>query len=494
MKPFHISGIVLICTFLSHQLAAIDVGRPWDSPHVSLAQESTGREATTPGTATSFVSPSGDNSNPGTREAPWATPGYGSRHIQSGDTLVILGGRYSLSVFDADIISPPSGTADAWTTILGEEGNRPVLAGSGNLYSAMVLSGRSYVQIENLEITSDGGALFRDGITAVGEPISNVVLRDLSIHHIDEFGIDIGDANRLLIAGCEISWCGFGAIGGPAGIEGGWRNVDIVGCRLSYSGHYYQGGAGPGPYDRPDGFGIEPSSGPIEIVRTIAEHNRGDGIDSKAQNTYIHRCTVANNRCDGVKLWGSGSRIEDVLIYGRGDGDTQTTPWAAIVIDTGDSGADFEIVNVTVDDSLGNNYLMYVQYDNPNTPVTLGIVNSIFCGRGENSPIFLAGSVDLSIGYNLFYMPNSSTVLQHGSRGYDRYQIGDLGKRDIYGDPLFFFSAFGTDGDYHLQDGSPGIDAGSSIFGSPVDLDGIPRPQGDGCDIGCYERSGAYAR
>lgn len=214
MKRFHTGGIVFLFTLLSHSLVAFEVGRPWDSPGISLGQESTGREATAPGTATYFVSPSGDNSNPGTREARWAAPGYGSRQIQSGDTLVILGGRYRLSVFDADIISPPSGTAEAWTTILGEEGNTPVFAGSGNLYSAMILSGRSY----------------------------------------------------------------------------------------------------------------------------------------------------------------------------------------------------------------------------------------------------------------------------------DQYQIGDLGKRNIYGDPLFLLAAFGTDGDYHLQDGSPGIDTGSSVFAPPIDLDGTPRPRGDGHDICCYKQ------
>jgi len=482
------AAVILLCTLLAGPLAAVEVGRPWDNPPGSLEQEFIGRGLTAPGAATYFVSPSGDNSNPGTREEPWATPGYGSRQIQSGDTLVILGGRYSLSVFDADIISPPSGTAAAWTTIRGEEGNRPILAGSNNLYSAMILSGRSYLWIENLEITSDDGAFFRDGITAIGEPIRNVVLRDLSIHHMDQFGINIGDANRLRIAGCDITYCGFGSIGGPAGVEGGWRNVEIVGCRLSYSGHYYQGGPGPGPYDRPDGFGIEPSSGPIEIVRTIAEHNRGDGLDSKAQNTYIHKSIVSNNRCDGIKLWGSGSRIEDVLIYGRGDGDTQPTPWAAMVIGTEESGADFEVVNVTVDDFIGNNYLMYVQYDNPNTPITLGIVNSIFCGRGENSPIFLADAVDLRSGCNLFYMPNSSSVLQHGSRSYDRNDIGEIGRRNIYGDPLFFLPAFGTDGDYHLQDGSPGINTGLRAYAPPADLDGTTRPVGVGYDIGCYEQ------
>lgn len=73
------------------------------------------------GGAVYYVAPNGNNSNPGTRERPWATPGYGSRQLRPGDTLIILGGRYVLREYDADIITPPSGTATAWITIKGEK-------------------------------------------------------------------------------------------------------------------------------------------------------------------------------------------------------------------------------------------------------------------------------------------------------------------------------------------------------------------------------------
>jgi len=434
-----------------------------------------------------YVSPDGSDSNPGTRDKPWATPGYASRQLKPGDTLIILGGRYSLSQYDDDIIIPPSGAPNAWIRIKGEEGNRPVLAGSENLITAIDLSGKSYIRIENLEITSDNGALFRDGIEALGGPVSHVILKDLYIHHVDEFGINIADANDLQIINCSITYCGFGSIGGPSGQQGGWRNVVIRGCYLAYAGHYYQGGLGPGPYDRPDGFGIEPSLGPIEISYTLVEHNRGDGIDSKAENTHIYNCIIANNFADGVKLWGDGSKIENCLIYGRGDGNTETTPWSPIVISSEKRNSRFEIISVTVDDFVGNNYLMHVQYDYPTTPTKLVVRNTIFCGRGPDSPIFIAGSVDLTMEHNLFYMPNSAFVLVYGDATYDSSQIRQLGVGNIYGDPLFVSPAFGTTGDYHLQPGSPAIDTGTSEGVPNFDLDGGRRPVGSGYDIGAYE-------
>lgn len=446
-----------------------------------------------PPSNTYYVGPNGDNNNPGTFERPWATPAYGARQLHPGDTLIILGGRYTLSQ-EEDIITPNSGTSSAWITIRGEEGNRPVLVGRNDLRTAFDLSGVQYVRIENLEITHDdtavGNALwFREGITALDAPVAHLVFQDLYIHHIDEMGIDIGDVEDLQIINCRIEYCGFGAIGGPRGQHGGWRNVTIRGCSLSWSGHYYHG-SDPGsnrPYDRPDGFGIEPSEGPILIEDTIAEHNYGDGIDSKAANTTVRRCIVANNSCDGVKLWADGSRVENTLIYGRGDGDPNIPLWTApIVIDEVErAGSRFEIVNVTVDDYLGRNYLMYVQYANPNIPVHLTIRNTIFSGRGPDCQIFIGGASTLVADHNLFYMPASATVLIHGNNTYDSTNIGTLGTGNLYGDPLFVRPAWGSPGDYHLQAGSPAINAGTSQDAPTVDLDNAPRDSRP--DIGAYE-------
>ena len=46
-------------------------------------------------------------------------------------------------------------------------------------------------------------------------------------------------------------------------------------------------------------------------------------------------------------------------------------------------------------------------------------------------------------------------------------------------------------GDYHLQAGSPAIDAGTNVGAPPIDYDGKPRPQGKGYDIGPFEYLGS---
>jgi len=438
------------------------------------------------GSTTWYVAENGDNGNPGSLAEPWATPGYGSRQLSPGDTLVILGGRYVLSQFDDDIITPPTGMAGAWITIRGETGNRPLLAGRDNLLTAINLAGCSYLKLENLEITHDDQAggddlWFRDAVSLIGAPGSHIELRDLYIHHIDEFGIDIQDVDELLVRDCRIEYCGFGAMGGPNGSAGGWRNVRIEGCRLSWGGHYYQGGDGSDrPYDRPDGFGIEPAVGPIEIIDTRAEHNYGDGLDSKAANTTIGNCVVGFNTCDGIKLWDGGCLVENTLIHGRGDGDPTPTPWSAIVIGSTTNNAEFLLDNVTVDDWLGQNYIMHVQYDHPTVPVDLTLRNCIFHGTGTSSGIFVGEASTLTTDYNLFYLPATGYVIQHGSTYYDAGTIGGLGTGNLYGDPLF---AGGPGGDHYLGQtaagqttDSPALDAGdlaSTMVTGTTRTDGV---------------------
>ncbi|MEW6174014.1 MAG: right-handed parallel beta-helix repeat-containing protein [Bacillota bacterium] len=253
-----------------------------------------GEERPVAGGTTYYVSPEGNNQNPGTKESPWATPAYGAKRLKPGDTLIIQGGRYVLSSFGDDMVTPPASEPGAWITIKGEEGARPSLIGVNNLYAAIEISNAQYLRLENLEITSNGQQPFRSGISS-WEPAAHVVLDNIYIHHLDEIGVNFRDIDDLKLLNSRIEYCGFGAVGGPKGEHGGWRNVLITNCRFSYSGHYYQGTPGPLPYDRPDGFGIEPSPGPVEIGDTTVEHNRGDGLDSKAANTYIHHCKYSGD-------------------------------------------------------------------------------------------------------------------------------------------------------------------------------------------------------
>ncbi len=427
---------------------------------------------------TYYTSPDGSNSNPGTEQSPFADPGYASRQLSTSDNLIILGGTYYLSEYDADIITPPSGKKGDWTVIRGEKGNRPVLKGSNNLLTAINLPDNKYVKIKNLEITSDNGANFREAISGVESQLKHIIINNVYIHHIDEFGIDFKDVDDLTIDNTTIKYTGFGAIGGPSAENGGWRNILIRDSKLSYSGHYYQGEDKLGPYDRPDGFGIEESNGPIRIIRTSANYNMGDGLDSKSKNTYINRCIVANNYADGIKLWQGDSEIRNTLIYGRGGGNTITTPWSPIVIGSDNAGDVFKLKNNTIDDEVGNNYVTAIQYDD-SEDIKLYMKNNIFSSRGpNNSPVYIGESVDAKIKNNLFYFPNSNRILDYGNNSYTSDQVDGFGTNNIYANPRFTKK-------YKLKKNSPAIKSGMKKGAPTYDLDNKKR--GKKIDIGAYE-------
>lgn len=435
-----------------------------------------------------YVSPDGNDSNNGTRTAPWATPGYASRQLQAGDTLIILGGIYLLREYDNDDLVPPSGVSGAWVTIMGEPGNRPLLLGTGGLRAAIDISGKSYVRLDNLEIASlidspytggFGQGIEAGGSAAGGGDIAHVILNDIYIHHIDQGGAIncSGDIQEVQFLNLRLDHATMGCIGAPNSYgRGGWRNVAVSNCYLGYSGHFYNGAEHDDVplYERPDGFGIEDSEGPVVIGYTVVEHNFGDGLDSKSADTTIHHCIVANNTCDGIKLWRGPGRIENCLIYGRGDGSFEATDWAPLVIGSERSGSVFDVLNVTIDDEIGNSYLAVIQYDNPLVPMELTIGNTIFSARGPRAPVYISGVVNARLFANLFYMPQSEVILVQGGTEYDRSQAADIGVGNLYGDPTFVATGFKTNGNYRVLSGSPALGYGQSSAAPATDIeDGV---------------------
>jgi hypothetical protein len=264
--------------------------------------------------------------------------------------------------------------------------------------------------------------------------------------------------------------------------------VLIKNCRFAYSGHYYQGTPGPSPYDRPDGFGIEPSEGPVEIADTISTHNRGDGLDSKADRTCIHHCIVNHNSCDGIKIWGDDTLIENSLVYDTGDGDTSPTPWSGLVAHSTKPNARFAIINTVVaDNPERQGYPMYVQYDDREVPIQLTMRNCII-SHGQGA-LWIGPSVEFSAENNLFYRPESDVPVQVGDQDFTCTQIeaGALGPGNLARDPRFVDYGSADPSGYQLQENSPAVDSGTADGAPNDDLLHRPRPAGQGVDRGCYE-------
>ena len=439
---------------------------------------------------TYYCAVNGNDNNNGSIEYPWKTPGYAVRQLEPGDTLIIREGEYILRQFPDDILTIPSGTVQKPIVVKGEGVGKTILKGDDNLFAMIILDGVSHVTISDMELTNNHSGWIRDGICGVNEPLHTINLKNLYIHHIDEFGVNFKDVENLNIDNCTITYCGFGSIGGPYG-EIGWRNCNITNSSLSYSGHYYRGILdNPDlPYGRPDGIGLEPSVGPVTVENCIAEHNRGDGIDLKNQNSTVSKCIVANNYADGVKLWGNSSIVENCLIYGTGDGDLQS-PWCPLVIEQKEEpNAQFTIKNCTIHDNpQRRSYSIYSQYNDP-TPLVLTIINCTF--SDSYGMAYFGENVELTIKNSNFHAPNRDEQIVYAGIEYTPEELADcfFGEGIISTDPQFINPVWGgNEGNYKLNPTSPLIDSGT-LEGAPIqDLESTPRPQGAGVDIGAFEQ------
>lgn len=122
-----------------------DVKMQRDTRGSDMAAEE-GDEALTP--STYYLSPSGDDTRPGTKEQPWRTLEKASSRARAGDTVVLLPGVYS------GVLQPVrSGTEDAPITFRAEEPLAAVLVGSSVSNShAVRLVGVSHIHVEGLKI------------------------------------------------------------------------------------------------------------------------------------------------------------------------------------------------------------------------------------------------------------------------------------------------------------------------------------------------------
>ncbi|MFQ6101356.1 MAG: choice-of-anchor Q domain-containing protein [Anaerolineae bacterium] len=96
--------------------------------------------------------------------------------------------------------------------------------------------------------------------------------------------------------------------------------------------------------------------------------------------------------------------------------------------------------------------------------VSLTLTNNIIAGHTVGITNTRPASSTVSANTNLFW--NSSDPI--------------TGSNAILADPLL-------SADYHLRSGSPAVDAGLTIPWLTADLEGNPRPQGSGYDLGAYE-------
>jgi hypothetical protein len=440
---------------------------------------------------THYIATTGDDSNPGTQDAPWRTLQYGADTAQPGSTVCLHAGTYE----EAQTVTfTRSGESGAPITFAAAPGESVTIQGSlyvnqgvsylnvvdltirGFRYWGVSLQGdNQHIVFSGLEIIGgEAGFHFTEGESAQppsNGPVTDVLVEDSIIHDAMYTAVDCtpGPCNSIVFRRLEI----YGA-----GIEAGY------------------GG---------DGLGLE--RGQDVLVEDCYIHdNGGDGIDLNSRDfggnvpgILVRRNRVARNHLEGIKLW-AGGRMENNVVWGQGTDPVMVGKYTSTV----------EMYNNTIAFNMydpaysGRGYAFVAAYPEENGPpsINLIMVNNIFAFNtgpevGDPTGVYLGPGVTLTESNNLYWSREDGEIQAEFVQGRDswftRAEIGDgtwasfsgQGEGDLTADPLFL--AGWPEFDSHLGAGSPAIGAGLPNGAPSDDLEGCTRgtPPAIGASEGC---------
>ncbi|HWQ89819.1 MAG TPA: cell wall-binding repeat-containing protein [Desulfitobacteriaceae bacterium] len=101
-----------------------------------------------------YISPTGNDLNPGSLDYPFLTISRAIKSIQPGDTLLLREGTYCEQIDFYNLNGSPSN----WYILKNYPGETPVLQGNDNLGEGFIFNNCSYWQIEGIKMTAFTGA------------------------------------------------------------------------------------------------------------------------------------------------------------------------------------------------------------------------------------------------------------------------------------------------------------------------------------------------
>jgi uncharacterized repeat protein (TIGR01451 family) len=408
-----------------------------------------------------YVAPTGSDSGPGTFEQPWQTIQKAANTMISGDTVYIRAGTYHEQVVPLN-----SGSPGDYITYAAYPGEIPSLDGSGvalpdNLVGLFDVSDRSYIHVTGLRVANNGAILVKRS--------SYIIIEKSRTYNTISSGIGVWGSQNITIDSNRVErantsyWQECLTIASTTSFQ--VSNNEILNCG-------------------DQGIDVKQGSSDGQVFGNYVHHTTSTGIYLDAYDMHTYDIEVYQNLIhdisgdNGIALASEkGGLLENVYIYNN---IVYHNRYCGVLLSKAGSGnslgqhplKNIRIINNTIYNNGWTGYGGGILVDNPDAQDT--IIRNNLVSQNLSFQIVVDTQVqsqDVTIDHNLI----------HGYRGYDGETYGSA---YVIGDPLFINPAAA---DFHLQAGSPAIDAGS-VDGAPEnDFAGEPRPQGSGYDIGAYE-------
>jgi len=479
-----------------------------------------------------YVSTTGDDSNPGTLQAPWRTIQHAADTAIAGSTVNVRGGVYAERVS----INVSGNARDGYVTFRSNPGETVILDGQHltpeGRSGMLAIQNKSYVRIQGFEIRNYHTADRRRtplGISVLGAGTHIELLKN-NVHHIEQtfsgrdapgrganaFGIAVYGTDSkqpitdLVIDGNEVHHLKTGSSESLV-VNGNVTNfrithnivhdnnnigIDIIGAERT--------APDPAADQARDGvvsenlvynitsrgnpaYGNDQSSDGIYVdggTRILIERNVIHHVDFGIELASEHRgrttsyVTARNNliyssNTAGVSIGGYGAE--------RGGTDHCTVINNTLYgNDTADTGSGEFQMQFNMTNNVFENNIVYAGSRCLMTSSKSGPVDS-------HTPA-------VSLDYNVYYCVSGAETSKWGwhpasFRGFTGYVSGTGNdQHSQFADPRFVDP---LKNDYHVQSGSAAINAGTAAEVSaagPEDLDGSARKHGSKIDAGCYER------
>lgn len=412
-----------------------------------------------------YVSPTGRDTNAGTKTRPWKTIQHAADRLRAGQTVYIRAGTYR------ERVRPKySGTAGHLISYRAYPGEQPTIDGSRITLPAdqaglFEIAGRAFIRVSRLRVINARPNANSNGILVTAS--HDILIDGNRTENTRSSGIGVWRSRNVTVRSNEIV---------KACNGGHQESLTIAGTDTFVVEKNIVRDTGP------DKEGIDAKDGSRngKIRGNLVHHVPAVGIyvdawDKPTSNIEVSGNTV-HHAGNGIALASeAGGLLSNIRVVNNVVSDAT---WFGIVVTRNGEDVPHPMTGITIVNNTvwrsGNPWGGGIGVDDPDASNV--IVRNNILSANRSFQLSLSADVPaagVTIDHNLI----------HGYRG-DLEDGEILGNAPVTGNPLFVNPAAG---DFHIRVGSPAIDAGSATGAPRTDFDGRTRPRGSGFDIGAFE-------